>query len=321
MRITAKNFEKLIDRRVVYKPCVWPVALCAYQVLGDYISTKETKPSNPSGWFISYPLEYPDLFLSFAELGDSNKESGEDMKKLKGWVDRFGLLFKAGGAPNTFAIESGYGEGDSVIANAATEMKLDDFLAHAKQASDLLKLYKDVRSAKADRIWRRVSESGSPLDNLLRDRVVKADKSDKAPKKPIQPSSEQEREHYLWHAAWLLSEQLTECLSDMRLVADIGDLGATVNHLGSLMNRRLRGECKPDSWPAPPFEPPHHLVGSWGCPDLLSAIYFQFHLFVTRRNPERRCKNPACGQLFTPTNARDIYCGVGCRSTGRNYRS
>ncbi len=312
MRIRAKNFEKLIDHRSAYKACVWPVAHCGYQAVGGWINTREKNPSNSSGsgWRISHPLEDSDLFLTFAALGSKSKPEKEDLEQ---WTRRFGLLLKADGASDTYVIEDGYGEGDSVIKNARTDMKEEDFLAHAKQAFHLLNLYKDVRSGNADRIWRRASKSTSCLDR----RLAKLIGSEEL----VQPSSKQEGEYYLWHAALLFSEQLTERLAKVRLIADIGDQGATVNYLAPLMHRRLRAEDKPDSWPDPPYEPPHRLMGSWACPDLLSAIYFQFHLFVTGHKPERRCKNPACGQLFIPTRNDQVFCKDGCRSTGRKYLS
>lgn len=296
--------------------CAWPVALCGYQVGRDHagrgwVSTNRKDLSNPSDWWISNPLVNSDLFLSFANLGSASEA---DNAKLKEWADRFGLLFKVGDEPDTYIIEDGYGKKDSVIANARTEMRLEYFLAHAEQASNLLNLYKDIRNGNANKIWRRASRPASSLDERL---TMLA-----GPKKLVQmPQDEREGEYYLWCAALLLSEQLTECLSNMRLIADIGDMGATANYLAPLMHRRLRGEDKPESWPVPPHEAPHHLVGSWGCPDLLSAIFFQFYLFVTRHKPERRCKSPACGQLFIPTNEKHVYCKIGCRSTGRNYPS
>ncbi len=61
------------------------------------------------------------------------------------------------------------------------------------------------------------------------------------------------------------------------------------------------------------------LVPSWHCPDLLSAIYLQSYLLVTKSKPIRFCESPACRQPFVPNSGKHIYCKDGCRSTARNY--
>ena len=61
------------------------------------------------------------------------------------------------------------------------------------------------------------------------------------------------------------------------------------------------------------------LVPSWHCPDLLSAIYLQSYLLVTKSKPIRFCESPACRQPFVPNSGKHIYCKDGCRSNARNY--
>ena len=58
----------------------------------------------------------------------------------------------------------------------------------------------------------------------------------------------------------------------------------------------------------------------WDCPDLLSAIYLQFYLFITSNKPIRFCENPGCGQAFPLTRKDKIYCNRKCRYKARNYR-
>ena len=57
------------------------------------------------------------------------------------------------------------------------------------------------------------------------------------------------------------------------------------------------------------------------CPDLLSAIYLQFVLFVTDNKPVRRCENPPCGMPFPVTRRGKRFCNATCRSNARHYRS
>ena len=57
------------------------------------------------------------------------------------------------------------------------------------------------------------------------------------------------------------------------------------------------------------------LAPSYKCPDLLSAIYLQFYLQVTKNKAPRFCENPSCGELFFPTKSNQRHCpGDACRS-------
>jgi hypothetical protein len=43
-------------------------------------------------------------------------------------------------------------------------------------------------------------------------------------------------------------------------------------------------------------------------PDLLSLIYHQFAILMTRHAPLRACADPRCGRFFTPSDARQMFC-------------
>ena len=63
------------------------------------------------------------------------------------------------------------------------------------------------------------------------------------------------------------------------------------------------------------------LAPSYKCPDLLSAIYLQFYLQVTKNKAPRFCENPSCGELFFPTKSNQRHCpGDACRSNAYYYR-
>jgi hypothetical protein len=59
---------------------------------------------------------------------------------------------------------------------------------------------------------------------------------------------------------------------------------------------------------------------SWECPDLLSAMYLQFYLFVTSDKPTRNCENPSCGMPFLVTRKDKRFCNATCRSSARYYQ-
>jgi hypothetical protein len=64
----------------------------------------------------------------------------------------------------------------------------------------------------------------------------------------------------------------------------------------------------------------HTPYRAWVCPDLLSAMYHQFYLFITSDKPTRHCENPACGMPLLVTRKDKRHCNATCRSNARNYR-
>jgi hypothetical protein len=61
-------------------------------------------------------------------------------------------------------------------------------------------------------------------------------------------------------------------------------------------------------------------VQSWSCPDLLSAIYLQFYVWMTGAWSMRYCENRNCGLPFPATRTDKRYCTDTCRSAARNHR-
>ena len=70
-----------------------------------------------------------------------------------------------------------------------------------------------------------------------------------------------------------------------------------------------------------PWEPSHAYKPSqsWRCPDLRSAIYLQFYLWMTDALPMRRCLNPACEMPFPAARRDKRVCSDTCRSNLRHY--
>jgi hypothetical protein len=59
---------------------------------------------------------------------------------------------------------------------------------------------------------------------------------------------------------------------------------------------------------------------SWECSDLISAMYLQFYLLMTRSLEMRLCENPACGMPLPATRRNRKVCNSTCRSNVRHYR-
>lgn len=66
--------------------------------------------------------------------------------------------------------------------------------------------------------------------------------------------------------------------------------------------------------PAPVYAP----VQSWNCPDLISAIYLQLYLWMTKAWPMRICANERCSTPFPATRTDKVYCTDACRSAARD---
>jgi hypothetical protein len=67
---------------------------------------------------------------------------------------------------------------------------------------------------------------------------------------------------------------------------------------------------------APVYTP----VQSWNCPDLLSAVYLQFYLWMIKAWPMRICENEDCSMPFPATRTDKRYCTDACRSAARDRR-
>ena len=59
---------------------------------------------------------------------------------------------------------------------------------------------------------------------------------------------------------------------------------------------------------------------SYECPDLLSALYFQFYLFIRDRMPMRYCDHPTCRTPFPVSRSDRFFCNKSCRSGVRHHR-
>jgi hypothetical protein len=67
---------------------------------------------------------------------------------------------------------------------------------------------------------------------------------------------------------------------------------------------------------APVYTP----VQSWNCPDLLSAVYLQFYLWMIKAWPMHICAYERCSMPFPATRTDKIYCTDTCRSAARDRR-
>jgi hypothetical protein len=254
------------------------------------------------------PLDHSDLFTSFARLA----AYGEPREaKIRRWVEKFGL-----------PVQDSRPELEKVVPESAgprykpMSMEVHHFREEAKYAHELLKRYLVIRRREPTAIRdmvRRMRSSKRPhygeasrLDREFLDRYKVNQHS------LLAESGDRRRSSYreAFPASDAASSIEGKRARQREMVTVLSAQSALGDILTSLVsNVRLRVGVQRGEG----------LVPSWHCPDLLSAIYLQAYLLVTKSKPIRFCESPACRQPFVPNSGKHIYCKDGCRSNARNY--
>jgi len=268
--------KRLLDREEFSHRPVWFVA-DEYDVESDKLVVRKSGECRPI-----WPLEDPDLFLSFAKLWARGEPS---QRSILNWVGKHGLLMLE---DETQPLVSA----DRQLNQAA--MALEEFKAEALRARSALDLYADlyegggiaalkerIRALRAD--YLRVGRPLSELDKYFVNRWGE-----------VPDESGWNDGTLLWAAAMHLQGFVQSRVANVRL--------------------GFSGELVP--WvPSRGYKP----VQSWHCPDWLSAIYLQFYFWMTDALPMRRCINPACEMPFPATRSNKRVCSRSCRSNLRHY--
>jgi hypothetical protein len=169
---------------------------------------------------------------------------------------------------------------------------LEDFRAEVRNAYSTLTLYDSLRKRDNAQLRSRIRDAHekepryplSEVDKWLRYRISES-----------MLESEQESTNVRWYASWGLERFVKERVAKVQLAFS---------------------EIEPRPGYAPAYAP----VQSWNCPDLLSAIYLQFYIWMTGAWPMRYCENRRCGLPFPATRTDKRYCTDTCRSAARNHR-
>jgi hypothetical protein len=234
------------------------------------------------------PLEYADLFLSFARLGAHGEPSE---KSILSWVETHGLLTR----------------GDEKQGVNQKPVSVYEFREEVRCARELAALFMDIREQNSAAIWGRFAGEGdyqaarfhdNPVDNYFAtfQRDESFLRSLEPPDDPV----------HLQSGAAALEHILERRLID----------GVTLQPLSAEFVVDDEGTLHLHSWaPHEPYRP----MLSWRCPDLRSALYLQFALMVTDTKLWKRCANPNCKMPFPAKPSNRQFCKAGCRSTGRNH--
>ncbi len=278
---------------------VWPVA-ASYRIAPGGVMAPEPgcKPHMGVRSFPPpSPLKYPELYLSFAKLA----YGGKTKKRILDWVSEYGLLTR-----------KDVGKGGDVLLNGRVvnqaPMTIDDFTAHVAKFDGLVRLYAEIGSANAQAITSRIGRRASVIDERL---ASAADCATGSTQGRMFTSLDYEAS-YATHpllsvADQVLCDVIAEELDGVRIrpvsgfaipwettSEELADIRSTSSH---------------------PYVP----TNSFTCPDLLSALYLQLFLVISRRRPVRRCKS--CGLPLPETSRKDKhYHNATCRSNARHQR-
>lgn len=301
-----ESFRNLLSVRDRYRVCAW-------SVVPDYFVRKgvEIAPRYKEGsqCRVYHPLEVPDLFLRFARLGGRSKLSEKGMLN---WTSNFGLLKRTSAKWPLWE----YRADDAELIENQAPIKLEDFAEHARRARGLLDLYSEIQRGDAQKILGRAEEPRTPIDTLLWKQTRPYTEVWSSQK----PLSENKKDEIISVTASVLADEVNESISDVKLVANPNDRSSTTEHGARRLRARMAGEAFDEEHDVPPYDPLHRFEQGWSCPDLLSAIYFQFYLMITNNKPLRKCENPRCNMPFPPSRKDNRLCSPSCKSAMSYHR-
>jgi hypothetical protein len=287
--------------------CIWPLAADGYRLVDDQI-----EPVSLDSWQPNAPLADPELFVSFVKLGARGRPSPT---KCLRWVQSHGLLkrqdkdqgaliVKRHAAPRgpyepewwlaepNAAFRAQQGRSPVVEESALNQapVSLDDFRAEIHNARSALSLYELLRKEDLAGLRSRVNgaREREPHDVLSEVDKGLARIGDTAFEAPWTVGA-------IWRAALVLEDFVGRKVANVTL------------DFFTFPDKPVR---------APAYSP----VQSWSCPDLLSALYLQFYLWMVRAWPMRICANEPCSTPFPATRTDKIYCTDACRSAARDNR-
>ena len=302
LRIRREEFENLLTPVELHSDtvCLWAVAP-PYVVVNDTIISQAGKKSR-----LTFPLSDPNLFLSFARLGSQGEPSESSILR---WVNARGLL--RGQDRLRESDFSGVAADGAMLDLEPQErikqdpMTTSDFRREVRCANQILRLYRDVRG----RDYEAVAEW------LL------------GPLTPRDPAESTIVERFLerWHGSavyagvrWMLDQGMTTRRDEGEWL--IGDAESVLIGAVAYSVRDVRLTLTRLRMPGDEGQDPLLARRTMRCPDLLSAIYFQFYLMFTDNKPMHLCENPVCRMPFPVTRKGRRFCGATCRSNARHFR-
>jgi len=280
----------LVSREAAKEVCLWYRAR-DYSIFRGVIWPDHPGEQGPK-WV--YPLTNPDLFLSFARLGSRGKPSEE---QVRSWVRENGLLRRKDYS------EGHYSDGINDDGEINQQpMTLVEFEHEVTLANNALRLFKQLREGDYDALRTRIDRQRIYAERPGKDSGYYTGKRMETAKAfvlvdgigtPVDVSADEPLTDYLLHewAAEALESLVEQKLTGMGMVfaKDTRHPRPTSSIMGEVPYR-------------PRLTP--------RCPDLETALWFQFASLVGDKRPLRECSE--CYETFVgPERAKT--CSARCR--------
>jgi hypothetical protein len=201
--------------------------------------------------------------------------------QIKKWVAKYALPKEGDANPGHVQ----HGPGVSKLEQWHDSMSVAEFHQQVRHARELLILYAEISRREVNRLKIRASRQQSALDQEIR-RAFR---------------------HLDYHQL----KQLVEEGVAKEGKAEIGvSFPVLVNNVSVHVSQvKLRPVVFLDS-----------MSQSYECPNLLSALYFQFYLFIRNNMAMRYCDHPNCRTPIPVSRSDRFFCNKTCRSGARNYQ-
>jgi hypothetical protein len=282
----------LLSDETAREVCVWFKA-SDYQIVGETIYPRHPRERWPT-WV--YPLTNSDLFLSFARLGGKGKPFKD---QALDWVYENGLLRRKHNSDHSHWTLSHRTE-DGTINHQP--MTLSEFRSEVVRANNALALLKQIRGGNYDRLRARIKREPIYVADPEQDSGYYSSKGRKTGmaflvvdgietqvevRKDEPPSDEMVHEWATEALQYLVERKLTRM--EQIFTEDTGLPRPLSTILGEVPYR-------------PRLTP--------RCPDLETALWFQFASLIGDKRPLRECSE--CDETFVgPERAKT--CSVRCR--------
>jgi len=292
-RVRRREMEALFDQKEAQAGGAWPVAL-DYRIVdgtiypvdhpGDLPDPPPGCSVVPSPWVA--PLAEPAAFLQFARLASHGEPS---VDRIKGWLRRYGLIHRRepeSPLPNVMLEDE---TGRAYVGLNQRPITVGAFRKEAREAYLLLRLYEMLRGGE----W-----------PALRERLKEDSPEPYRASYPARPHGPFVQEVHFGQLSLFYEGEMFGG-HDVRAIFESDHLMECCWWaLGENIDRRTEGVKHNLSLPAGGF-----VVN---CPDLLSALYWQFACLVAGKRRVGVCD--VCGVLFEQRRRDRRTCSNTCRS-------
>jgi hypothetical protein len=277
MRVSEKEVRKLFNPDEAWNVCIWYVAE-RYHLIQGRISPDGLRPK------IIYPLSDSNLFLSFARLAAYGQPSE---KRILSWVQRHGLLERED-YESFQHVEHENGE-EQVNQKAMT---IGVFRDETLRAYKALTLFQDIRAKNYPALRQRLRTEDNPRDEYGSRNLRYITYVDDEPL-PYEKALRGAYPDYqaLQVAANGLEHIVEQQISDVHLhfVMDTRHPRPLANFMDLTYRPRLSPRC----------------------PDLRSALWYQFAALMSDKRPLKNCI--ICGMPFVQTRKDKVVCRKACQ--------